>query len=102
MFVNAGGGKVQGLNCLEDGFFKGGDIMRTEEKIIEGGTSPSLYQSARFGDFCYVFDNLEPGEYFIDLHFAEIVNTNGPRGMRVFDVFVQGEKANYLLSSPTF
>ncbi|CAN6450848.1 unnamed protein product [Victoria cruziana] len=93
MFVNAGGGKVQGLNCLEDGFFKGGDIMRTEEKIIEGGTSPSLYQSARFGDFCYVFDNLEPGEYFIDLHFAEIVNTNGPRGMRVFDVFVQGEKA---------
>ncbi|XP_031481907.1 kinesin-like protein KIN-14R [Nymphaea colorata] len=93
MFVNAGGGKIQGLNCSEDGFFKGGDIMRTEEKIIEGGSSPSIYQCARFGNFCYVFDNLEPGEYFIDLHFAEIVNTNGPRGMRVFDVFVQGEKA---------
>ncbi|KAG0473233.1 hypothetical protein HPP92_015090 [Vanilla planifolia] len=38
------------------------------------------------------FSNLPFGEYYIDLHFAEIVNTNGPKGIRVFDVYVQDEK----------
>jgi hypothetical protein len=36
------------------------------------------------------------GEYLVDLHFAEIVYTNGPKGMRVFDVFIQEEKASAL------
>ncbi|KAK2659962.1 hypothetical protein Ddye_006495 [Dipteronia dyeriana] len=96
-FVNAGGGslKKEGeLNvCVEsDRCFEGGDVLRTDETIIDGGDLLSIYQSARFGNFSYRFRNLSPGDYLVDLHFAEIVNTNGPKGMRVFDVFMQEEK----------
>ncbi|TQD73797.1 hypothetical protein C1H46_040674 [Malus baccata] len=97
LFVNAGGEAVTeninpGLRVEPDGFFQGGDVLRTNE-TIDGSDVPSVYQSARFGDFSYRFENLSPGEYFVDLHFAEIVYTNGPKGMRVFDVFMQEEKA---------
>ncbi|KAM1331718.1 hypothetical protein EV1_043802 [Malus domestica] len=96
LFVNAGGEAVTeninpGLRVEPDGFFQGGDVLRTNE-AIDGSDVPSVYQSARFGDFSYRFENLSPGEYFVDLHFAEIVYTNGPKGMRVFDVFMQEEK----------
>lgn len=99
MFVNAGGGALKeernlGIQFQQDCFFQGGDVLRTDETIIEGGDIPSLYQSARVGNFCYIFNNLSPGDYFVDLQFAEIINTNGPRGMRVFDVFMQEEKAS--------
>ncbi|XP_041018654.1 kinesin-like protein KIN-14R isoform X1 [Juglans microcarpa x Juglans regia] len=97
MFVNAGGGALKeernlGIQFQHDCFFQGGDVLRTDETIIESGDIPSLYQSARVGNFCYIFNNLSPGDYFVDLQFAEIINTNGPRGMRVFDVFMQEEK----------
>ncbi|KAI0499829.1 hypothetical protein KFK09_018037 [Dendrobium nobile] len=96
LFVNAGGGFIQSkdshINFIGDSFFEGGDVIETNEMIIDGGDYWSLYQSARFGNFCYKFFDLLPGEYFVDLHFAEIVYTNGPKGMRVFDVFVQDEK----------
>ncbi|RZS04859.1 hypothetical protein BHM03_00035256 [Ensete ventricosum] len=82
--------RIEGDSC-----FQGGDVIETNEMITEGGDCPSLYQSARYGDFCYKFDSLVPGDYFVDLHFAEIVNTNGPKGIRVFNVFVQEEKARY-------
>lgn len=97
MFVNAGGCTVQGQdprsNIIADSCFQGGDVIETDETIVEGGDYPSLYQSARYGDFCYKFEGLAPGDYFLDLHFSEIVNTNGPKGIRAFDVFVQEEKA---------
>ena len=101
MFINAGGGIVKeeenlSIRVQPDSFFQGGDALRTEETIIEGGNIPSLYQSARVGNFCYLFNNLSPGDYSVDLHFAEIININGPRGMRVFDVFMQEEKASKL------
>ncbi|KAL6012652.1 hypothetical protein ACLOJK_003141 [Asimina triloba] len=100
MLVNAGGGDIEGivsqLNFKGDFGFKGGDVIKTSEPIVHGGNYPLLYQSARYGDFCYRFDNLLPGYYFIDLHFVEIVNTNGPKGMRVFNVYIQEEKANSL------
>ncbi|XP_072988679.1 kinesin-like protein KIN-14E [Typha latifolia] len=96
IFVNAGGCAIQGqdtrLSFVADSCFQGGDIIETDELIIEGGDYPSLYRCARYGDFCYKFDGLTPGDYFIDLHFAEIINTNGPKGIRTFDVFVQEEK----------
>ncbi|RRT77544.1 hypothetical protein B296_00007222 [Ensete ventricosum] len=99
MFVNTGGYEVQGqdsrVRIEGDSCFQGGDVIETNEMITEGGDCPSLYQSARYGDFCYKFDSLVPGDYFVDLHFAEIVNTNGPKGIRVFNVFVQEEKARY-------
>ncbi|XP_022943273.1 kinesin-like protein KIN-14Q isoform X3 [Cucurbita moschata] len=87
--VNAGAPSdavdLDGINYVEDNWYKGGDTIRSDE--IEH----PLYQTARFGDFCYNFSSLEPGNYVVDLHFAEIVFTNGPPGMRVFDVYLQDQ-----------
>ncbi|KAJ0085760.1 hypothetical protein Patl1_08690 [Pistacia atlantica] len=95
-FVNAGGGAIKkgdsSVDLESDCYFEGGEVLRTNENIIDGGDMPSIYQCARFGNFSYRFRNLCPGNYLVDLHFAEIVNTNGPKGMRVFDVFMQDEK----------
>ncbi|KAH6837267.1 Di-glucose binding protein with Kinesin motor domain-containing protein [Perilla frutescens var. hirtella] len=81
-----------GLHFSEDSTFNGGDTVRTEDPIIGNVEGLSLYQTARFGEFSYHFQNLEAGNYVVDLHFAEIVFTAGPPGMRVFDVFLQGQK----------
>ncbi|WCJ32014.1 Kinesin-like protein KIN-14R [Euphorbia peplus] len=96
MFVNAGGEALiepdSTVEVLGDANFDGGDVLRTNEVIIEAGDYPFIYQSARLGRFCYRFNNVPPGSYFVDLHFAEIINTNGPRGLRVFNVLLQEEK----------
>ncbi|KAG1362267.1 hypothetical protein COCNU_10G004860 [Cocos nucifera] len=90
MFVNSGGSPIEGrdshINFLGDSYFQGGDVIKTNEAIVEGGDYPFLYQSARYGNFCYKFEALAPGDYFVDLHFAEIVNTYGPKGIRLFDI----------------
>ncbi|XAR62064.1 Minus-end-directed kinesin ATPase [Bertholletia excelsa] len=96
-FVNSGGSAIKevgesSLSIMPDNSFEGGDILRTDEKIINGGDLAPLYRSARFGNFHYRFEDIPAGEYLVDLHFAEIVNTNGPKGIRVFNVFMQGEK----------
>lgn len=101
MFVNAGGKAIMkegnmGMNVESDRYFEGGDVLRTDESIIDGGDMAVLYQSARFGNFSYRIGNLSPGDYLVDLHFAEIVTANGPKGMRVFDVFMQEEKVRKL------
>ncbi|KAI3457574.1 hypothetical protein Pfo_014237 [Paulownia fortunei] len=80
------------LHFSEDSSFNGGDTVRTEDPIIGDTEGLSLYQTARFGNFSYCFENLESGTYMVDLHFAEIVFTAGPPGMRIFDVFLQGQK----------
>lgn len=107
-FINAGGEAIRevgdsSINIMPDDAFDGGDVFRTNESIIDGGDFASFYQSARVGNICYQFENLWTGEYIVDLHFAEIVNTNGPKGMRVFDVFVQEEKVNivYIINTIT-
>ncbi|RVW57345.1 Kinesin-like protein KIN-14R [Vitis vinifera] len=94
IFVNAGDETSReadsNMKFLADTFFQGGDVLRTEECITEGGDCPFIYQSARLGNFSYRFENLHPGDYFVDLHFVEIINTDGPKGMRVlsdFDIF---------------
>ncbi|GAB4848809.1 Kinesin-like protein KIN-14R [Ancistrocladus abbreviatus] len=95
MFVNAGGEAPRGdlsIKFLADDFYEGGDVLRTDECINEGGNYPSIYQSARLGNFSYQLNGLTSGDYFVDLHFVEIINTNGPKGMRVFNVFIQDEK----------
>lgn len=86
-----------GTQYLKDQFFQGGDVLRTEE-YISGTSEPSLYQTARYGNVTYKFANLPCGEYFIDLHFAEIVFAVGPSCMRVFDVHIQDEKVRGLFS----
>ncbi|EOX91895.1 Di-glucose binding protein with Kinesin motor domain isoform 3 [Theobroma cacao] len=96
MFINAGGEALNEadsrMKFLGDSYFEGGNVMQTNEHIAEAGDCPFIYQSARFGSFCYRFNNFPPGDYFVDLHFAEIINTNGPKGMRVFNVYMQEEK----------
>lgn len=87
---------LAGSNYSEDNYFNGGDTIRTEAIIGDGEALP-LYQTARFGNFSYVFQHLEPGNYVVDLHFAEIIFTDGPPGMRVFDVFIQEEKVREAL-----
>ncbi|KAL6983108.1 hypothetical protein U1Q18_016501 [Sarracenia purpurea var. burkii] len=87
-FVNAGGGAINEVGdsavvIMPDSSFEGGDILRTDEGISDAGDYAPLYQSARFGNFGYRFDNLPTGDYLIDLHFVEIINTNGPKGIRV-------------------
>uniref|UniRef100_A0ACD5WT56 Uncharacterized protein n=1 Tax=Avena sativa TaxID=4498 RepID=A0ACD5WT56_AVESA len=96
LFVNAGGCAIEGgdpsAKFSGDAFFEGGDAIETSENIVEGGDYPSLYSSARYGNFSYRFDGLAPGDYYLDLHFAEIVHTDGPKGIRSFDVLVQEDK----------
>ncbi|KAL9260239.1 Kinesin-like protein, partial [Drosera capensis] len=98
MFVNAGGETVEGgdsdVKFEADLYYQGGDVLRTDQLIWEGGDCPLIYQSARFGNFSYLIDNVDPGDYYVDLHFSEIINTNGPKGLRVFNVFIQDEKAS--------
>ncbi|KAG2555286.1 hypothetical protein PVAP13_9KG561500 [Panicum virgatum] len=96
LFINAGGGAIEGcdsnVKVTGDSFFEGGDVIETNESIIEGGDYPSIYHSARYGSFSYKFNALAPGDYFLDLHFAEILYTCGPKGLSTFDVLVQDEK----------
>ncbi|KAM7276450.1 hypothetical protein ACFE04_018316 [Oxalis oulophora] len=96
MFVNAGGEALnQDTSTVKisgDACFEGGSVLRTNELITDPGDYPFIYQSARFGNFCYRLCDLPPGNYFVDLHFAEIINTHGPTGIRVFDVYMQEEK----------
>ncbi|KAK9093348.1 hypothetical protein Syun_028259 [Stephania yunnanensis] len=81
-----------GIDFKGDSYFVGGNVMRTEAWASEGEGDCALYRSARVGNFSYKFESLEPGIYNVDLHFAEIIFTHGPPGMRVFDVFIQEEK----------
>ncbi|KAF7141639.1 hypothetical protein RHSIM_Rhsim06G0183600 [Rhododendron simsii] len=82
---------LDGANFKEDSCFTGGDTLRTETKIGDG-EGLAVYQTARFGNFSYQFKTLERGNYIVDLHLAEIVFTDGPPGMRVFDVYIQEQK----------
>ncbi|KAK9038607.1 hypothetical protein V6N11_023465 [Hibiscus sabdariffa] len=69
MFINAGG-----------------------DTLYETDSRMKLLGDTYFEIWEYRFNNLPPGDYFVDLHFAEIINTNGPKGMRVFNVYMQEEK----------
>ncbi|KAL8144863.1 hypothetical protein AgCh_003179 [Apium graveolens] len=84
-----------GTKFLEDSCFNGGDTTNAVATVE--GEDLSLYRTARLGNFSYYFGTLESGVYIVDLHFAEIVFTEGPSMMRVFDVFIQEEKVIYCL-----
>ncbi|KAI3798675.1 hypothetical protein L1987_33953 [Smallanthus sonchifolius] len=96
LFVNAGAHTIVEpdsiINLVADKYFEGGDVFQTNECITEGGDVPFIYHTARLGDFQYRFDNFPEGDYYIDLHFVEMINTFGPKGMRVFNVYLQEEK----------
>ncbi|XP_039001539.1 kinesin-like protein KIN-14Q [Hibiscus syriacus] len=82
-----GTAKFEGVIYSNDNCYEGGDVI-----IIGDGVGKSLYDTARIGDFSYNFSTLKSGFYAINLHFAEIVFTSGPSGIRVFDVFIQEER----------
>lgn len=84
---------VDDVTFLKDEFFSGGESFSTDA-VVGDEDEILLYQTARLGNFAYKFQSLEPGDYFIDLHFAEIEFTQGPAGVRVFDIFIQGAKAS--------
>ncbi|XP_071735388.1 kinesin-like protein KIN-14R [Rutidosis leptorrhynchoides] len=96
MFVNAGSGTVveseSDINFVPDKYYEGGDVFQTNECITEGGDASFIYRTARLGDFQYRFHDLPEGNYYVDFHFVEIINTFGPKGMRVFNVYLQEEK----------
>lgn len=85
-----------GISFKRDEYFTGGDVLRTDEEVI-GVHNASLYQTSRYGNVSYVFKDLPLGNLVVDLHFAEIIFTYGPPGMRVFDVTVQEEKVRNAL-----
>ena len=103
LFVNAGSETMveldSNINFVADKYFEGGDELQTNESITEGGDVPFIYQTARLGNFQYLFNNLPEGNYYIDLHFVEMINTFGPKGMRVFNVYLQEEKASFTIPS---
>ena len=82
---------VGDVTFLKDEFFSGGGTVMTDD-VVGSEEEVLLYQTARVGDFGYTFKALDPGDYFIDLHFAEIEFTEGPAGVRVFDIFIQEAK----------
>ncbi|KAJ0703765.1 putative minus-end-directed kinesin ATPase [Helianthus annuus] len=96
LFVNAGAQNIvepdSAINLVADKSFEGGDVFQTNESITEGGDVPFVYHTARLGNFQYRFDNFPEGDYYVDLHFVEMINTFGPKGMRVFNVYLQEEK----------
>ncbi|WOL07891.1 hypothetical protein Cni_G16641 [Canna indica] len=79
-----------GIDFRKDKFYSGGDTIQIDPAIGDG--RHGLYHSARFGNMTYHFPELEAGAYLVDLHFAEIIFTEGPSGKRIFDVFMQNEK----------
>ncbi|KAJ9564701.1 hypothetical protein OSB04_000667 [Centaurea solstitialis] len=90
MFVNAGAETVlesdSSIKFEADKFFEGGDVFLTNECMVDGGDFPFIYHTARLGNFHYRITNLPEGCYCIDLHFVEMINTFGPKGMRVFNI----------------
>lgn len=84
--VICGGTKFSEDNCFDGGDTIHADVTVGDEKDF------SLYRTARLGNFSYYFRTLESGVYIVDLHFAELVFTEGPSMMRVFDIFIQEEK----------
>ncbi|KAJ4850442.1 hypothetical protein Tsubulata_009457 [Turnera subulata] len=81
------------VNFLEDACFVGGDTVWTSATVEDThGRNLPLYQTARVGNLSYCFKGLQQGRYIVALHLAEIVFTNGPPEMRVFDVFIQEKK----------
>lgn len=99
--INCGGNAVQPF--LSDAFYHQGEAFTSPEAVVLTGVkSPApmtAYQSERFGDFTYTFENLVPGQtYLVRLHFAEVcyttakarvfnVRMNGTEMLKAFDVF---------------
>ncbi|KAH0919994.1 hypothetical protein HID58_027654 [Brassica napus] len=90
---------VGDVTFLKDEFFSGGGTVMTDD-VVGSEEEALLYRTARVGDFAYMFKALDPGDYFIDLHFAEIEFTEGPAGViSGLDLFSQvGSNTPFVIS----
>jgi hypothetical protein len=84
-------GKVWG----GDSYFKGGDAVELKLPYIQGTADPTIYRTARVGEFSYDIP-VRSGKYELQLHFVE--TTFGPgtftgRGesSRLFSVLLNGK-----------
>jgi len=90
MRTNAGGAAYsdpQGRTWSADNGFSGGSVYSTSA-AIGGTTTPTLYQSERYGAFSYQF-TVANGPYNVNLKFAELYFTTP--GQRVFNVSINGQ-----------
>ncbi|MDB5105986.1 MAG: type sorting protein [Fibrobacteres bacterium] len=76
-----------------DGHFEGGMTFSASSDILNTDI-PNLYQTERWNDpgqggLKYTF-NVLPGDYRVNLHFAEIYDSSFATGKRVFDVLLNG------------
>lgn len=85
-----------------DKLFEGGDTFQTNECLTDGGDFLFIYNIARLGNFHYRFNSPPEGYYYVNLHFVEMINTFGPKGMRVFNVFLQDENASSIINTLFF
>lgn len=80
-----------------DRYFQGGTVFESHEHPIFGTREPRIYQSRREGSFTYDIP-LPAGVYELRLHFAETLYgennvAGGGESSRVFNVYINGEKA---------
>jgi hypothetical protein len=91
--VNTGGPALtqDGIDFAADDFFLNGNTFT--DKSIGNGSQPTfddtIYETERYGDPLSYEIPVDPGNYAVELHFAEIYQSN--LGDRTFDVEVEGQ-----------
>lgn len=66
----------------------GGDVIRMDAPIMDGKRL-APYQSARVWNISFEFQNLQLGDYLVNLHFVDAIFIVSPSRMRNFDGFIQ-------------
>lgn len=100
--INSGGPEYtdgDGNVWSADQYFDNGQTFSKNNLAIENTEDDTLYQTERYGGqnngtMSYSIPVPAPGNYYVNLHFAEIfqgVNNNNGAGSRVFDVTIEGE-----------
>lgn len=92
--INAGGPTLtqDGINFAADDFFAGGTIF-TDGSLgdpVQPAFDGTVFETERFGDPLSYSIPVAPGEYVVELYFAEIFFTTP--GARVFDIAVEGQQ----------
>lgn len=95
--VNAGGGALiqDGINFSADTSFTNGKTFKDNSggNGLQAGFAGTIYETERYDANLAYSVAVAPGEYTLELYFAEIFypKTGDGIGDRVFDVFVEGQ-----------
>jgi hypothetical protein len=95
--INSGGPAV-GSFVADANYAGSANTFSVTNTILTSGVSlaapMAVYQTARWGEFAYLLNNLAPGSnYTVHLHFAEIFPSVNNAGERRFNVSVNGAQA---------